>query len=98
MPGVVSFIALTVREQCVPLMREEKDKTYLMLCIRFLNTFLRQSIQSQNIRAIFNISYQYITLAKNLSKFAPNLLSPTLRHFIVLFFYYSYYLFLLFKL
>mmetsp|Transcript_8417 Transcript_8417/g.35194 ORF Transcript_8417/g.35194 Transcript_8417/m.35194 type:complete len:728 (+) Transcript_8417:116-2299(+) len=69
MPGVVSFIALAVREQCIPLMNQpEPDALNLHLYIRFMNTFLRETINKHDVRGLFNVFYQYTSLAKDLSK------------------------------
>lgn len=86
LPGVVSFIALSLREQCIPLMNNNPhDRANLELCIRFLNTFLREAINYGNIRALFNIFYQYTSLAKDLCKWCPEMLTRVTKYIYVSF-------------
>src|SRR3990167_500355 len=52
----------------------------ILLFLRFYNTFLREAINNNNLRGIFNLYYQYSTLAKDLSKWCPELLPRVVKY------------------
>jgi len=80
MPNIVSFVALSIREQCIPLMTDDPmDRANLILYIRFFNSFLREAANLRNVRALYNIFYQYSSLAKDLSKWCPDLLVQVVK-------------------
>ena len=98
MPSLVSFISLAVRGQCEEIIDYRvNDRIALKLCLRFFNSFLMEAIEKKNDRAFHNVLYQYIQLAKHLSKIATDLLPSIFCYFEVLssiFFYFDYYLLL----
>jgi len=83
MPDSVSVIARNMR-----LMGEEairnKDDEVLDLIVQFYNTYIRISINDKNVRAIFNLFYQYRLLAESVYEYDLEMSAKIL-------FYFKYY-------
>jgi hypothetical protein len=56
------------------------DEQALRLCIRFFNNYLRESIKARNLRAVYDVFYQYRRLARDLGD-RPELLREIGNHF-----------------
>ncbi|MDX2471025.1 MAG: DUF2254 family protein [SAR324 cluster bacterium] len=83
MPDAVSAIALNTRILGMEAIRNEDDDL-LDLVVQFYNTFIRLSLNEKNVRAIFNIFYQYRLLAEAIFNYDTSLSSR-------IFFYFGYY-------
>ncbi|MGE0872768.1 MAG: DUF2254 family protein [Kofleriaceae bacterium] len=59
---------------------ERHDEQALRLCIRFFNNFLRESIKSRNLRALYDVFHQYRRLGRELVD-RPELLRMIGQHF-----------------
>jgi len=60
---------------------ERHDEQALRLCIRFFNNFLRESIKSRNLRAVYDVFHQYRKLARTIVD-RPELLREIGQHFV----------------
>jgi hypothetical protein len=60
---------------------ERHDEQALRLSIRFFNNFLRESIKSRNLRAVYDVFHQYRKLARTIVD-RPELLREIGRHFV----------------
>ncbi|HEY4242081.1 MAG TPA: DUF2254 family protein [Kofleriaceae bacterium] len=60
---------------------DRRDHETVRLCIRFFNTFLRESIRAQNLRAIYDVLHQYRKLARGLVD-DPELLREIGKYFV----------------
>jgi hypothetical protein len=56
------------------------DTQALRLCIRFFNNYLRESIKARNLRAVYDVFYQYRRLARDLVD-RPEILRDIGQHF-----------------
>ena len=80
MPDAVSAIALNTRILGMEAIRNEDDDL-LDLVVQFYNTFIRISLNEKNVRAIFNIFYQYRLLAEAIFDYDKSLSSRILFYF-----------------
>ena len=72
MPDAISAIALNTRiigEMAI----KNRDKLLLDMVVKFYNTFIRISLNDLNIRAVFNLYYQYMMLAESIFDYNPKL-------------------------
>lgn len=72
MPDAISAIALNTRiigEAAI----KNRDKLLLDMVVKFYNTFIRISLNDLNIRAVFNLYYQYMMLAESIFEYNPKL-------------------------
>ncbi len=83
MPDAVSAIAYNIRVLGLEAMKI-KDDDLLDLVVQFLNTFIRISLNEKNVRAIFNLFYQYRLLAEEIFIYNPEMSQKIL-------FYFKYY-------
>ncbi len=60
---------------------ERHDEQSLRLSIRFFNNFLRESIKSRNLRAVYDVFHQYRKLARTIVD-RPELLREIGKHFV----------------
>jgi len=58
----------------------KKDDNLLDLSIKFMNTYMRQCINKNDIRAFYNTSYQYRRLAEDIAKEASERSIEIIRH------------------
>ncbi|MCZ6533973.1 MAG: DUF2254 domain-containing protein [SAR324 cluster bacterium] len=65
MPDANSAIGANTRELCITAI-ENEDAEAAYLCVEYFNTFLRRSINDNNVRAVFSLLYQYRRLAEYL--------------------------------
>ncbi len=80
MPDAISAIAYNTRiigESAI----KNKDDYLLDMSVKFYNTFIRVSINNKNVRAIFNLFYQYRLLAESVFDYDVKLSSKILAHF-----------------
>lgn len=80
MPDAVSAIAYNTRiigEEAI----KNKDFDLLDMVVQFYNTFIRISLNDKNIRAIFNLFYQYRRLNESILHTKPELSSQVLFYF-----------------
>jgi hypothetical protein len=56
------------------------DEQALRLCIRFFNNYLREAIKARNLRAVYDVLYQYRRLGRDLVD-RPEVLREFGRHF-----------------
>ncbi|MBU2510232.1 DUF2254 domain-containing protein [bacterium] len=59
-----------------------KDDNLLEMAVKFYNTFIRVSINNKNIRAIFNLFYQYRLLTESIFDYDTKLSKKILGHFL----------------
>lgn len=59
-----------------------KDDDLLEMAIKFYNTFIRASINAKNIRAIFNLFYQYRLLTESIFEYDTKVSAKILGHFL----------------
>lgn len=59
-----------------------KDDELLEMAVKFYNTFIRVSINAKNIRAIFNLFYQYRLLTESIFEYDTKLSAKILGHFL----------------
>ncbi|MDT8445702.1 MAG: DUF2254 family protein [bacterium] len=83
MPDAVSAIARNTRLLGEEAIRNQDDVT-LELVVQFFNTFIRVSVNDKNVRAIFNLFYQYRLLAESIMDYSPEESAKIL-------FYFKYY-------
>lgn len=83
MPDAVSAIARNTRLLGEEAIRNRDDVT-LDLVVQFFNTFIRVAINDKNVRAIFNLFYQYRLLAESIMDY-------DLEAAAKIFFYFKYY-------
>jgi hypothetical protein len=57
------------------------DERLLALCVRYVNTFLREAIKKKDIHAIYDVYSQYSFLAKELLAKHPRVTLEIARHF-----------------
>lgn len=60
---------------------ERGDRTALALMLRFFNTFIRMGLRQRDVRAIFDVFYQYKSLARRLLDTAPDVVPEIADHF-----------------
>ncbi|MFH2129784.1 MAG: DUF2254 family protein [bacterium] len=80
MPDAISAIAYNTRiigESAI----QNRDDDLLEMAVKFYNTFIRVSINNKNVRAIFNLFYQYRLLAESVFDYDIKLSEKILRHF-----------------
>jgi len=80
MPDAISAIAYNTRiigESAI----KHKDDYLLEMAVKFYNTFIRVSINNKNVRAIFNLFYQYRLLAESVFDYDIKLGEKILIHF-----------------
>ncbi len=61
---------------------KSKDDELLEMAVKFYNTFIRVSINAKNIRAIFNLFYQYRLLTESIFDYDDKLSERILGHFL----------------
>jgi len=83
MPDAVSAIARNTRVLGKEAIHNQDNDT-LGLVVQFFNTFIRVSINDKNVRAIFNLFYQYRLLTESIMDYDPKLTAKVL-------FYFKYY-------
>lgn len=83
MPDAVSAIAFNTRIIGMEAIKN-KDYDLLDLVVQFFNTFIRISLNAKNVRAIFNLFYQYRILNEHIFDYKPELSSKVV-------FYFKYY-------
>jgi len=83
MPDAVSAIARNTRLLGKEAIHNQDNET-LDLVVQFFNTFIRVSINDKNVRAIFNLFYQYRLLTESIMDYDPKLTAKVL-------FYFKYY-------
>lgn len=59
-----------------------RDDNLLEMAVKFYNTFIRVSINARNIRAIFNLFYQYRMLTESIFDYDSKLSAKILGHFL----------------
>lgn len=59
-----------------------KDDDLLEMAVKFYNTFIRVSINAKNIRAIFNLFYQYRLLTESIFDYDTKLSAKIFGHFL----------------
>ncbi|MCG8338526.1 MAG: DUF2254 domain-containing protein [Proteobacteria bacterium] len=59
-----------------------RDDGLLEMAVKFFNTFIRVSINAKNIRAIFNLFYQYRLLTESIFEYDTKLSAKILGHFL----------------
>lgn len=59
-----------------------RDDDLLEMAVKFFNTFIRISINAKNIRAIFNLFYQYRLLTESIFEYDTKLSAKILGHFL----------------
>ncbi len=59
-----------------------RDDDLLEMAVKFFNTFIRVSINAKNIRAIFNLFYQYRLLTESIFEYDTKLSAKILSHFL----------------
>ena len=52
------------------------------LCIRFFNTYIRHGLNFRNVRAIYNVLYEYKRFAVSLLESNPNSITPIVEHLV----------------
>jgi hypothetical protein len=80
MPDAISAIAYNTRiigETAI----KKQDDNLLEMSVKFYNTFIRVSINNKNVRAIFNLFYQYRLLTESIFDYDPKLSEKILSHF-----------------
>lgn len=80
MPDAISAIAYNTRiigESAI----KHGDDNLLDMAVKFYNTFIRVSINNKNVRAIFNLFYQYRLLAESVFDYDVKLSEKILTHF-----------------
>lgn len=72
MPDAISAIALNTRvigEMAI----KKRDNLLLDMVVKFYNTFIRIALNDLNIRAVFNLYYQYMLLTESIFDYNPKL-------------------------
>lgn len=72
MPDAISAIALNTRiigEVSI----KNRDQLLLDMVVKFYNTFIRIALNDLNIRAVFNLYYQYMLLTESIFDYNPKL-------------------------
>jgi len=80
MPDAISAIAYNTRiigESAI----KHQDDYLLEMAVKFYNTFIRVSINNKNVRAIFNLFYQYRLLAESVFEYDTKLAEKILSYF-----------------
>lgn len=80
MPDAISAIAYNTRiigEAAI----KNKDDYLLDMAVKFYNTFIRVSINNKNVRAIFNLFYQYRLLTESVFDYDVKLSEKILTYF-----------------
>lgn len=80
MPDAISAIAYNTRivgESAI----QNRDDNLLDMAVKFYNTFIRVSINNKNVRAIFNLFYQYRLLTESIFDYDIKLSEKILGHF-----------------
>lgn len=80
MPDAISAIANNTRIIGESAIRH-KDDYLLEMAVKFYNTFIRVSINNKNVRAIFNLFYQYRLLAESVFDYDIRLSEKILSYF-----------------
>lgn len=80
MPDIVSAIAYNIRKIGEKAIKYQDDKL-LEMVIKFYNTFIRVSYNAKNVRAIFNLFYQYRLLTESILDYDPKLSEKILGYF-----------------
>lgn len=81
MSDAISAIALNTKvigEAAI----QTKDDDLLEMAVKFFNTFIRDSINAKNVRAIFNLFYQYRLLTESIFDYDPKRSEKILGHFL----------------
>lgn len=79
MPDGVSSLADTIKDAAEDEAR--RGEPYVLdLLIRVLNTFVREAIKKKDIYSIYNVFYNYKSLARRLMSCAPDRLPEIARH------------------
>lgn len=59
-----------------------KDDELLEMAVKFYNTFIRVSLNAKNVRAIFNLFYQYRMLTESIFEYDTKVSAKILGHFL----------------
>lgn len=79
MPDAVSAIS-DVNRRIAEAASRQGDDGVVRLCVRFMNTFLREAIKKRDVHAIYDVVWQYSALANELLRDRPSVALEIGRH------------------